>query len=152
MDLTSHKLSGQHSFSTRCSVQDDPGSCGRGWTRAGQDRIFGWGGADVICGGAGPDVVLGVRGNDHIRALSGADLVRGKGGADVLFARSDPLFSREARAGRAVREGTLRGGGGRDFLVGFAPAVVLLGGVMRGLARTHPSYRVTTPPTSARSA
>jgi len=26
---------------------------------------------------------------------------------------------------------------------------VLLGGVMRGLARTHPSHRPTTPPTSA---
>lgn len=42
---------------------------------------------------------------------------------------------------------------GDDFLAAVTQAPVisgaLLGGVMRGLARTHPSYRPTTPPTAA---
>ncbi|MFN2488512.1 MAG: MFS transporter [Actinomycetota bacterium] len=42
--------------------------------------------------------------------------------------------------------------GGKDFLSAVTQAPVisgaLLGGVMRGLANTHPSHRVTTPPTA----
>jgi len=42
---------------------------------------------------------------------------------------------------------------GDDFLFAITqtPVIsgVLLGGVMRGLARTHPSHRPTTPPTAA---
>ncbi|HWS37197.1 MAG TPA: calcium-binding protein [Actinoplanes sp.] len=71
---------------------------------AGNDKIYGLGGADKIFGGAGNDKIYGGAGDDEIEADSGNDVVSAGAGDDIVQGWTG--------------NDTLIGGAGHDVLIG----------------------------------
>ncbi len=90
---------------------------------AGDDTIYGLGGADIIDGGAGEDWVDGGVRGDLIRGGSGRDVIYGAQGNDTLEggADNDQLFGEQGID-------TVRGEAGNDYLDGGVAADMLYGG------------------------
>ena len=90
---------------------------------AGNDTIYGYGGADILNGGANTDIIYGGLGNDVIDGGDQSDTLYGQEGDDTIDggAGADYIFG-------DVGSDTIDGGDNSDFIYGGAGADILIGG------------------------